>query len=123
MQDARTLRMQQEISAELGVALRFDAQVDMQRRVAFLADYLISSGFKTLILGISGGIDSCTAGRLAQLGEHKEGWVSNVTERNAGRIPACSKACRAILSASRRDHPTIPYALLLAQPLETVKVE
>jgi NAD+ synthase len=49
------------------VAADFDAGREIERRVAFLADYLRSSGLKTYVLGISGGVDSTTAGRLAQL--------------------------------------------------------
>jgi NAD+ synthase len=45
----------------------FDAAREIERRVAFLANYLRSSGLKTYVLGISGGVDSTTAGRLAQL--------------------------------------------------------
>ncbi|PCE24169.1 NAD(+) synthase [Paraburkholderia acidicola] len=58
---------QQRIAAELHVARDFDAAQEIERRVAFLARYLRTSGLKTYVLGISGGIDSTTAGRLAQL--------------------------------------------------------
>ena len=49
------------------VAAEFDAAQEIERRVAFLANYLRSNGLKTYVLGISGGVDSTTAGRLAQL--------------------------------------------------------
>ena len=55
------------IAAELLVAPSFDPAAEAERRVAFLADYLVASGLETLVLGISGGIDSTTAGRLCQL--------------------------------------------------------
>lgn len=58
---------QQEIIAELGVRPDFDAAEEAERRVAFLADYLTTSRTKGYVLGISGGVDSTTAGRLAQL--------------------------------------------------------
>lgn len=58
---------QASIAAEMHVAAEFDAAREIERRVAFLADYLRSSGLKTYVLGISGGVDSTTAGRLAQL--------------------------------------------------------
>jgi NAD+ synthase len=58
--------MQSSIAAELGVASRFDAGQEVERRVSFLADYLKSSGLKCYVLGISGGVDSLTAGHLAQ---------------------------------------------------------
>ncbi|MEO7129840.1 MAG: ammonia-dependent NAD(+) synthetase [Dermatophilaceae bacterium] len=58
---------QQAIIEELGVRPGFDAATEVERRVAFLADYLTGSGTKGYVLGISGGVDSTTAGRLAQL--------------------------------------------------------
>ncbi|TDG17178.1 ammonia-dependent NAD(+) synthetase [Paraburkholderia silviterrae] len=58
---------QREIAAELNVATAFSAPEERGRRIAFLADCLRASGLRTLVLGISGGIDSATAGRLAQL--------------------------------------------------------
>ncbi|MFM0340357.1 ammonia-dependent NAD(+) synthetase [Paraburkholderia fungorum] len=55
------------IAAEMHVGAEFDAAREIERRVTFLATYLRSSGLKTYVLGISGGVDSTTAGRLAQL--------------------------------------------------------
>jgi NAD+ synthase len=56
----------QRIIADLGVARTFDPEQEKERRVAFLADYLRSSGSKAYVLGISGGVDSLTAALLAQ---------------------------------------------------------
>ena len=58
---------QQEIIAELGVRTEFDAAQEAERRIAFLADYLRDSGTAGYVLGLSGGVDSTTCGRLAQL--------------------------------------------------------
>jgi NAD+ synthase len=58
---------QTDITAEMHVGAEFEAGQEIERRVAFLADYLRSSRMKTYVLGISGGVDSTTAGRLAQL--------------------------------------------------------
>lgn len=44
-----------------------DVKYEVERRVNFIKSQLIYSGSQTLVLGISGGIDSCTLGRLAQL--------------------------------------------------------
>ncbi|EAY71084.1 NAD+ synthase [Burkholderia dolosa AU0158] len=55
------------IIAELNVTPQFDADAEVARRVDFLAQYLRSTGLQTYVLGISGGVDSSTAGRLAQL--------------------------------------------------------
>ncbi|MGT2473621.1 ammonia-dependent NAD(+) synthetase [Paraburkholderia terrae] len=58
---------QRQIAAELHVADDFDAAREIERRVAFLAEYLRANGLAAYVLGISGGVDSSTAGRLAQL--------------------------------------------------------
>jgi NAD+ synthase len=58
---------QQEVIRELGVSGDFDAGAERERRIAFLGDYLATQGLRTYVLGISGGVDSSTAGRLAQL--------------------------------------------------------
>jgi len=58
--------LQDEIIRELGVATAFDAEQEIHRRVEFLSDYARSSGARALVLGISGGVDSLTAGLLAQ---------------------------------------------------------
>lgn len=61
---------QQEIASALGVRPPFDGpaavQAEIDRRVAFIQRCLRESGLKTLVLGISGGVDSTTAGLLAQ---------------------------------------------------------
>lgn len=59
--------LQQEIARELQVSEIFDAHREIERRVAFLAQALTSTGLRSLVLGISGGVDSTTAGRLCQL--------------------------------------------------------
>jgi NAD+ synthase len=58
---------QQAVIAELGVRPDFDAARETERRVAFLAQYLRRTNLQGYVLGISGGVDSTTAGRLAQL--------------------------------------------------------
>lgn len=52
---------------EMHVLPEINPQTEIERRVAFIQNQLTLSGMKTLVLGISGGIDSCTLGRLAQL--------------------------------------------------------
>lgn len=58
---------QQAIIAEMKVLPEIDVQFEIRRRVEFIKSTLINSGLKSLVLGISGGVDSSTCGRLAQL--------------------------------------------------------
>lgn len=62
---------QAEIAAALEVVAPFaDREAllnEIEKRKAFIKRCLTQSGLKTLVLGISGGVDSTTAGRLAQL--------------------------------------------------------
>lgn len=55
-----------DIIRDLGVAPTFDPDHEIERRTEFLVDYLRFTGAKAYVLGISGGIDSLTAGMLAQ---------------------------------------------------------
>ncbi|MFG3453384.1 ammonia-dependent NAD(+) synthetase [Pseudomonas knackmussii] len=61
---------QQEIAAALNVRPPFDGpesvQAEIDKRVGFIQSCLRDSGLKTLVLGISGGVDSTAAGLLAQ---------------------------------------------------------
>ncbi|MFD7447795.1 ammonia-dependent NAD(+) synthetase [Kitasatospora sp. NPDC059827] len=59
--------VQREIALALGVVPVTDPAKEAERRIAFLADQLRASGARTLVLGISGGVDSTTTGRLCQL--------------------------------------------------------
>ncbi len=62
---------QAEIAAALDVVPPFADQAalirEVERRKAFIKNCLRNAGLKVLVLGISGGVDSSTAGRLAQL--------------------------------------------------------
>ena len=57
----------QTIINEMKVLPEIDPEFEIQRRVAFIQKQLAEAGLKKLVLGISGGIDSATCGRLAQL--------------------------------------------------------
>src|SRR5476649_1217585 len=62
--------VQREIAQQLKVQAPFKDQAALEaevaRRITFIQDCLVNSGLKTLVLGISGGVDSLTAGLLAQ---------------------------------------------------------
>lgn len=59
--------LQKTIIAEMGVQPTIDPATEVERRVQFLVDYLRASHTTGFVLGISGGLDSTLAGRLAQM--------------------------------------------------------
>lgn len=61
---------QESIARELGIhrqLARGGEETEIARRVGFIKQVLRESGCTSLVLGISGGVDSLTAGRLCQL--------------------------------------------------------
>ena len=61
----------QAIIQEMRVLPTIDANTEINRRVEFIIQQLETSGCQSLVLGISGGVDSFTCGRLAQLAVEK----------------------------------------------------
>ncbi|GLO63779.1 NH(3)-dependent NAD(+) synthetase [Vibrio sp. MACH09] len=59
--------MEHMIRDEMRVLPSIEPSTEIERRVAFIKQKLLDSGCKNLVLGISGGVDSTTCGRLAQL--------------------------------------------------------
>jgi len=57
----------EQIRKEMRVLPNIDVEYEVKRRIEFIKNRLLASGQTKLILGISGGIDSSTCGRLAQL--------------------------------------------------------
>lgn len=57
----------EHIIAQMRVLPEIDTGVEISRRVNFIKKRLKSAGMSTLVLGISGGVDSTTCGRLAQI--------------------------------------------------------
>lgn len=78
-----------KIIAEMQVKPQIDVEYEITRRVSFIKSTLQKSGLKTLVLGISGGIDSSTCGRLAQLAINELNMEHNTTEYRfaAVRLP------------------------------------
>lgn len=58
---------QATIIQELNAKPAIDPKAEIRRRVDFLKNYLLKTGAKGYVLGISGGQDSTLAGKLAQL--------------------------------------------------------
>ncbi len=57
----------QEIIDEMRVLPKIETDKEISRRINFIKQQIQTSGCKSLVLGISGGVDSFTCGRLAQL--------------------------------------------------------
>lgn len=57
----------EHIIAEMRVQASIDPATEVRRRVDFIKRQLQQSGLTNLVLGISGGVDSTTCGKLAQL--------------------------------------------------------
>ncbi|MDX1677916.1 ammonia-dependent NAD(+) synthetase [Arsukibacterium sp.] len=57
----------EHIIAQMRVLPEIDTDNEINRRVKFIKQRLLSAGMTSLVLGISGGVDSTTCGRLAQL--------------------------------------------------------
>ncbi|MDQ0585241.1 ammonia-dependent NAD(+) synthetase [Streptomyces rishiriensis] len=87
MNDPASLTLQQEIARELEVAETFEAEAEIERRVAFLAERLTSTGLSSLVLGISGGVDSTTAGRLCRLAVERARDAGHEARFYAMRLP------------------------------------
>ncbi len=81
--------MQQQIVEEMKVKALIDPTEEIQQRVDFIKSKLIQSNCKSLILGISGGVDSTTCGRLAQIAvdELNKGSQSSDYQFIAVRLP------------------------------------
>ena len=58
---------QHEIIASLNTLPTIDVAIEVSRRVEFLKHSVMTAGAKSLVLGLSGGVDSTTAGKLAQM--------------------------------------------------------
>ena len=108
MTDHPRAGFQAEVIRALRVEQDFDVEASIERRIAFLADYLKSSGQSAYVLGISGGVDSTVAGRLAQL----------ACERAAGRFVAMR-----LPYGVQHDEDDARAALEFIGPDETVTVD
>ncbi|MFD9882265.1 ammonia-dependent NAD(+) synthetase [Streptomyces alboflavus] len=87
MSESAAIALQQEIARELQVAEVFEAEREIERRVAFLAERLTATGLRSLVLGISGGVDSTTTGRLCQLAVERARAAGHEAHFHAMRLP------------------------------------
>ncbi|WP_248928551.1 ammonia-dependent NAD(+) synthetase [Paenibacillus hamazuiensis] len=70
--------VQRQIQEELKVKEHIDPAVEIASRVRFLKEYLLHTGAKGYVLGLSGGQDSTLTGKLAQLA------VNELNEQHGG---------------------------------------
>ena len=91
---------QADIIAEMQVLPEIDVDFEIRRRLDFIKYQLELSGQKNLVLGISGGIDSCTCGRLAQLAVEELNQIDNVYRFIAVRLPYATQADEADAQSS-----------------------
>ncbi len=103
--------LQQRIRAELGLTDSFDARQEIERRVTFLSDYLQRTGTRSLVLGISGGVDSLAAGCLAQRAVEQARSQGHQAEFFAVRLPYGEQADEADaqggLAVIKPDHTLV----------------
>jgi len=104
--------LRKQILAELGVKASIDPATEIRERVDFLKGYLRSSPAEGYVLGISGGVASSTAGRLAQL---------SVERLRARGYEAHFVAVRLPYGA-QRDEKDAQLALQFVRPDETLTV-
>ncbi len=79
--------LRERIRRELHVQPEIDPAAEVERRVAFLADYLRSTPASGFVLGISGGQDSTLAGRLCQLAAERLRAAGRDATFTAVRLP------------------------------------
>jgi len=101
---------QRDIIAQLGVSAHFDANEEVERRSDFLANYLQASGMRTLVLGISGGVDSLVGGCLSQ----------RAAERCRARGYEAYFIAMRLPYGEQRDEADAQLSLQVIQPDETI---
>lgn len=101
---------QAQIISTLSFQPEIDPAKEVEARVAFLRDYLVSSGASGFLLAVSGGQDSTPAGRLCQLAVEKLEREGIRAEFVAVRMPY----------VVQRDEEDAQLALAFIQPQQTV---
>lgn len=84
--------LQARIIADMGVRPTIDPAHEVERRITFLCDYLRATRTGGFVLGISGGVDSTLAGRLAQMAVDRITDEGGQADFVAVRLPYGSQA-------------------------------
>ncbi|ENM5815581.1 ammonia-dependent NAD(+) synthetase [Vibrio mimicus] len=106
--------MEHKIREEMRVLPSIDPRFEIERRVAFIKRKLTEARCKSLVLGISGGVDSTTCGRLAQLAVEELNQQHNTSEYQfiAVRLPY----------GEQKDEAEAQLALSFIRPSHSVSV-
>ena len=106
--------MKQQILKEMCVLATIDIATEIQTRLDFIKTKLQQAYCHTLVLGISGGVDSSTAGRLCQLAIEQLNAHENTDKYQfiAVRLPY----------AIQKDEDEAQLALQFIQPSQSVTV-
>jgi len=106
--------MKQKILQEMRVLPEIDIDNEIQRRIDFIKTKLQHASSQSLVLGISGGVDSSTAGRLCQLAVAQLNQSENTDKYQfiAVRLPY----------AVQKDEDEAQLALRFIQPSHCVTV-
>ena len=102
----------QSIIEEMRVKPDIDPLHEITARVDLMKSYLLSNGLKTLVLGISGGIDSTTLGKLAQRAVDQLNKDSEGYQFVAVRLPYDIQA----------DEDDAQQALEFIQPTQSISI-
>ncbi|OLQ93409.1 NAD(+) synthase [Vibrio panuliri] len=105
--------MEQLIRDEMRVLPSIDPHFEITRRVDFIKRKLTESGCKALVLGISGGVDSTTCGRLAQLA------VDQLNQETGGDYQFIAVR---LPYGEQKDEDEAQLALQFIQPTHSVSV-
>ena len=90
--NSQSIMNQSDIVSEMKVLPEIDVDHEVRRRVDFIKYQLELSGSRALVLGISGGVDSCTCGRLAQLAVDELNMTGGEYRFVAVRLPYADQA-------------------------------
>lgn len=105
--------LQAKIIKALGVKPAIAPAEEIRARIDFLKDYLLATGAKGYVLGISGGQDSTLGGRLAQLAVEELREAGHDARFIAVRLPF----------GTQRDEADAQLALEFIAPDETVTID
>lgn len=105
--------MEQLIREEMRVQPSIDPHFEITRRVDFIKRKLLESGCKAVVLGISGGVDSTTCGRLAQIA------VDQLNEEQGGGYQFVAVR---LPYGEQKDEDEAQLALSFIQPTHSVSI-